>query len=568
MPAVVLYAAGMPDPTRKRCTQATVAALGILAALAAPARGAGAVEALRYTLRPDPEAGVLHVELLWETRGRRISGLRIARDWGPIRNVPGMLRDLRFLGARAKRAGGLWTLRHEKNATIRCSYTVDPQHRAFDEPRWAHVPITTRDVFCGMGPAFLLTPHPGGVAPQRYEVVLRWVLPKGWRAACSWGVGAHVGATLRAEDLRRSVYVAGRLVTRATKDAPGRVHVAVAGQFRFTADELLARARRIIDAQCAFVGETDFPDFVITLVAVGPPAGDGPAKLTGSGMYHSFALFLAPESRLSDAVEHLFAHELFHFWNGQRLRPAEPTRHVAWLTEGLTDYYALRILFESGVWDARTFAAWINRHIREYHANPAIDASLDEIERHFWDRRDTVGEVVYQRGLLLGLRWHRKAREAGVADGLDALLRRLLAAARADANLRVRNAMVRALGVELYGAWFGEEFDRFVIRGETIRVPADALLPELRGESQTVYAFDPGFDVPASVRRRRVVGLRRGSAAERAGLHEGDVLVAASVREDPDVPVKLTIRRDGRLRTIRYLPRGRAMVVMQFEPAK
>lgn len=558
----------MRNPTRKRCMWAMIAVLSSLAPLSAPGARAQTVEALRYTLRPDPEAGVLHVELVWETRGRRISGLRLARDWGPIRNVPGMLRNLRFVGARAKREGGLWTLRHAKDATIRCSYTVDPQHRAFDEPRWAHVPITSRDVFCGMGPAFLLTPHPGGVAPERYEVVLRWELPDGWTAACSWGVGRHVGATLRAEDLRRSVYVAGRLVTRSTKQAAPQVGVAVAGRFAFTADALLARARRIIDAECAFVGETDFPDFVITLVAVGPPADNGPTKLTGSGLYHSFALFLAPGSRLTDAVEHLFAHELFHFWNGERIQPAEPARRVAWLTEGLTDYYALRILFESGIWDDQTFATWINRHIREYHANPAIHASLDEIERHFWDRRDTLGEVVYQRGLLLGLRWHRKAREAGVADGLDALLHRLLAAARADANLRVTNAQVRALGTELFGAWFGQEFDRFVIRGETIRVPADALLPKLRGESKTVYAFDPGFDLPASVRQRRVVGLRRGSAAERAGLREGDVLVAASVRDDPDTPVKLTVRRGGKLRTIRYLPRGRAMVVMQFEPVR
>ena len=176
--------------------------------------------------------------------------------------------------------------------------------------------------------------------------------------------------------------------------------------------------------------------------------------------------------------------------------------------------------------------------------------------------------MVYQRGLLLGLRWHFKAREAGVADGLDALLTRLLARARADRGLRVSNAMIRTLGVEICGPWFGQEFDRYVLRGETIRVPADALLPELRGQSRTVYAFDPGFDVAASVQARRVIGLRAGSPAARAGLREGDTLVAASIRDDPDVPVRLTVRRDGKLHTIRYLPRGRAMVVVQFEPAR
>ncbi len=554
----------MTSAWRKSCPPPVVVAvvLGVAAA-----RGQEP-ESLHYRLRPDPQAGVLHVELVWQTRGRTLSALRVARSWGPIRDVPAMLHDLRFSGATARRDGSLWKLRHRKGATIRCRYTVDPGHRAFDRAELAHAPITSRDLFCGMGPAFLMTPHPGGVAPQRYEVILRWILPEGWTAACSWGVGRHVGATLRAEDLRRSVYLAGRMVTRTHQRDGRRVSVAVAGRFAFSPEALLDRATTIIDAECAFVGETDFPDYVITLVAVGPPAGSGPTRLTGNGLYNSFAMFLAPESELTDAVDHLFAHELFHYWLGERVRPAEPTRLVSWFIEGLTDYYALRILHDSGLWTAATYAKWINRHIREYHANPAIHATPDEIERQFWTRRDTVGEVAYQRGLLLGIRWHAAARAAGVGGGIDRLLHRLLTQARVNPQLRVSNPLLRSMGVDLFGPWFGREFDRFVLRGETIHLPADALLPALRGESKTVYAFDPGFDVSASLRQRRVTGLTPGSAAARAGLKDGDILLGWSITGDPDKPVRLTIRREGRVRMIEYLPRGRPMVVMQFEPAR
>ena len=59
---------------------------------------------------------------------------------------------------------------------------------------------------------------------------------------------------------------------------------------------------------------------------------------------------------------------------------------VYWFTEGLTDYYALRILRESGFWKQRLYAKWINRHIREYFHNPAIGATNDQIRKEFWSR--------------------------------------------------------------------------------------------------------------------------------------------------------------------------------------
>ena len=119
-----------------------------------------------------------------------------------------------------------------------------------------------------------------------------------------------------------------------------------------------------------------------------------------------------------------------------------------WFSEGLSDYYALRILFESGRWSAGKYAKWINKHIAEYQHNPARNADNDAIRRGYWSKRNTVGEVAYQRGLLLGLRWHKLARDNGQRDGLDRLFKTLVQRARTR-GFKLSNAKIRRAGVEL-----------------------------------------------------------------------------------------------------------------------
>ncbi|QRK09615.1 hypothetical protein JQX13_05640 [Archangium violaceum] len=54
--------------------------------------------------------------------------------------------------------------------------------------------------------------------------------------------------------------------------------------------------------------------------------------------------------------------------------------------------------------------------------------------------------------------------------------------------------------------------------------------------------------------------LRPGSAAEQAGVKEGDKLLSMTpleeVRPHPERPMELTVERDGQPLRIRYTPRG------------
>lgn len=522
---------------------------------------------LAYVLTPLPDEGRLRVEITWDDPGRRASRLAALERWGSVDDVPGLLSEVTFdPPATARQEGRRWIITHPVGKPVVCRYTVKADHPDGDWSYSFH-PLLTRDYFHGIGATFLLTPELPDGQPRDIPTTLRWELPKRWRGAvCSWGTGPACAARMTASDLTHSVYLAGdlTLVTRTVMDRP--LTVALRDKFAFDADALADLAAGIIEDERRFMEDRDFPPYLVTAIPLGEVLPRGSSRLQGTGLYRSFAAFAAPKATLGEPIEHLFAHELFHYWNGRILDREPPPERVYWFSEGFTDYFALRILYASGRWNASRFAEWINRHVAGYFRNPARNATNDDIQRNFWRQRETVGEIAYQRGCLLALRWHFLARQHGVSGGVDLLFRALVHRAQ-ETGFRISNERLRDEGVNLLGEWFGPDFDRFVTRAETIELPADALAPDFTGTVKPIYSYDPGFD-ETSYADKRVRGLKPGSSAEQAGLRDGDELLGWDVRPDPDFKAKVTVRRGALKQTIAYYPRGERYDVLQFSPAR
>lgn len=446
-------------------------------------------ETLTYTLTPEPEAGRLRVTLNWQTADRTTSLLCTAPRWGSVADVPALIGAMQTRGGAINREGtACWTIQHPRRALVEIRYTVDPRASNISAET-PHQPTTAQHFFHGIGSTFLLTPQPASGMPGSYEVLLRWELPPGWQAVCSWGLGRTAGAVLPVDVLRDSVYLAGDLEQETASLASGNeMRVAVAGKFAFSAADVARFAVQVAEVQARLMQDTAFPSQLVTVVPV-IDRRHGVGALTGNGLYNSVTLMLPEGIALTEAVEHVFAHELFHHWNGRTLRPADPPELVAWFTEGLTDYYALRSLYMSSRWDAATYARWLNRHLAAYAVNPARKAPDAVLRGRMTAEPATYGELPYQRGLALGLRWHRLAQEhaagkrgaGGTSEAFDALLCKLLAQARRGAD-RVTNLSIRSAGTTKLGQWFGPEFDRYVNNAETVEVPLDALAPALIGE--------------------------------------------------------------------------------------
>jgi predicted metalloprotease with PDZ domain len=185
----------------------------------------------------------------------------------------------------------------------------------------------------------------------------------------------------------------------------------------------------------------------------------------------------------------------------------------------------------------------------------AANAPLSELSK-----TDPVARATLMaRGALYALREAAvlRARTKG-ERGLDAVLAAMVHQAEESKQPAFAvSAWLDAVGKDDPDA--ARTFDAIVVRGEPVVLPPGALGPCFTAGTGDYVAFDAGFDVDATriSRDGRVVGVRPGGPAVKAGLQQGDVVESMQAREgDASVPVKLVVTRAGAKVTITYSPRG------------
>jgi predicted metalloprotease with PDZ domain len=99
-----------------------------------------------------------------------------------------------------------------------------------------------------------------------------------------------------------------------------------------------------------------------------------------------------------------------------------------------------------------------------------------------------------------------------------------------------------------------------MVGGTVLVPPANLYAPCLTVVTHPVRPFQLGFARTSLNDDRVVRNLEPGSAAETAGVRNGDVIVEAgdinAVRKDQALELKLTLRRGETTTTVSYLPRG------------
>ena len=247
----------------------------------------------------------------------------------------------------------------------------------------------------------------------------------------------------------------------------------------------------------------------------------------------------------------LIAHEMAHTWP----KMAGDHPQTAWYTEGTAEYYSTLLSLRAGTIDHARFLSLINLKAEAYYTSPFLSMSNTEVGTQFWtDGR--AQRVPYERGFLYlaGLDAQLKAASNG-ARSVDDLVLDVLKAQRGGAEVGV--PAWRAMVVKALGAPAGQAFDDMVA-GKLIVPPGTTYGPCFQMVPTSLRPFDMGFD---GMRPGVVGGLRAGSAAELAGLREGDVVVkatpASQLRENPAMLAEMAVMRDGQPLTIRFLPRGK-----------
>jgi predicted metalloprotease with PDZ domain len=316
--------------------------------------------------------------------------------------------------------------------------------------------------------------------------------------------------------------------------------------------QFLHDLEKIVRAETRMWGAPEFETYTFLIhFAADDHSGDGMEHLTSTQVIEPGALSEpnAYQGALSTA-----AHEFFHVWNVKRLRPVELgpwdfTRplntRAMWIAEGLTSYYGNLMLRRAGLWDDTQFLSYLGRLIGGIENAPgsrlmsAEESSLSapfldgEVHRQRTNLANTAISY-YPKGATLGLTLDLLIRQkTNGRASLDEVMRRMyeefyVKSPKATYYLRGRGYTsedFERVASEVAGTDLNDFFKRYV-RGVEVPPYDEALAGVGLRLTRTPAPEPDSAGITLNGQSMEIVSIRNGSAAEDAGLKQGDVLLS------------------------------------------
>lgn len=535
--------------------------------------------AYRFHLVMNPELAV-EVDVAFTGAPAGSTELHVAREWGGVTNGGEDIFDLTVRDGRGEPLAvehpepNVWRVQHDPGEPLTAAYRLLPNAYQTDpDPGVNRRPILNDHLLHFLGEQVLVRPvYLEDEAPHAVSLAWNGFEEAGWKVATSFGIGSGPhAAAVRLGQLTEAVYLAGeaRILVRTVKGYP--VYTAIAGtDWEFTDDAFADLVAHVVELERGFFEDYDHPYYLVTVIPVGV-ASPGSWSLGGTGLTDSFAIAMLPGSGLGEGsggrigVPGLLAHEMFHDWNGHTIRNADPEELVYWFSEGFTNFYARRLMVRGGLMDVDGYAASVNRALAGLYTSAVRDAPNERIREDFWNDPE-VKNLPYLRGDVIAMVLDHAIRNASSGKrSLDDFMRSLVEAGRRGE--RVSTESLLADVAEAAGPGTAEQIRAIVEDGALPELDAATFAPCLEMTTEMVEGFELGFDYERSTKERAVRGLVPGSAAEKAGLVEGQALAGWSIHfGDAAAPVTLTVRTEDGKAKLTYLPASEPRPVPQFRP--
>ncbi|MDQ1155512.1 hypothetical protein [Brevundimonas sp. SORGH_AS_0993] len=403
----------------------------------------------------------------------------------------------------------------------------------------------------GVGNTFILLPE----VETNYRVALRWDLAglgEGARATSSYGEGDVDLGEGAADRLSSTAFMAGPMHREPETVSEAGFSAAWLGETPFEARPLMVWTHRLHGWMSRFFAEPGDPPYRV-FMRFNPINAGGGVALTRS--------FLVTYNAQTDPedLKTTLSHEMIHTWTQWDGRGQ-------WYGEGVAVYYQALLPFRAGLMSADAYLADINDTARRYYSNPLNDTPDDQIAARFWDD-SRIRVLPYDRGALYFATVNGMIRRAsGGARSVDDLIAEMNRRRRAGETVD-EAAWVALLVGELGEA--GRDLHRAMKAGALMTPEPGDYGPCFTREVGKARRFELGFDPRSLVGDVKTIrGLIPGSAADQAGLRNGDVVTYAvamdAVQGDQTRRLTLQTTRDGRTFPVTYLPRGEEVDVYQW----
>lgn len=336
----------------------------------------------------------------------------------------------------------------------------------------------------------------------------------------------------------------------------------VAGHFESDLERVAGDLRQLCETEVDFFGRpAPFASYSFLTLAVGSGYGGLEHRASSSLMCNRDDLPKVGEPGTPKEYQRflaLAAHEYFHAWHVKRTKPAAfmPYRldrrnhtRLLWVFEGITTYYQDLLLLRSGLVGVKAYLRRLGELVTRVYRTPGrfrqsiAAASFDAWDHLYKPDANTpnAGVSYYAKGALTALALDLTLRSLPEpAVSLDDVVRELWGRYGAR-GIGVPEEGFERLAEDMSGGRLGNFF-ACAVRGTedlpladllrrfalTLHLRARAGLADSGGTPEEEGA--PGVDLGAAVRARdeglELVAVLDGTAAQRAGLNPGDVLIA------------------------------------------
>ncbi len=431
-------------------------------------------------------------------------------------------------------------------------------------PRGAAPPLDLRSdsgAFSGAGETFLVLPESDSPTPAFQPIEVRWNLgdmAKGSVGVSSFGSGdVTVSGTGGLRSLQSSFFMAGKVELYPQTPPRTGFFSAWHGTAPFDLRELMNSEEKLYAFYGKFFKRPPTAPYGVFLRENPVNAGGG-MELSGS-----FVATFGPKTKL-DELKITLAHEMLHTFVGGLEKPEGLVS--SWFSEGMAVYYARLLSWRAGQITPAQFLEDLNTTAGRYYTDALIASPNAEIPARFW--ADTRVRVLpYDRGSMYFAVVDGEVRAASSGKRtLDDLLLAML-------NRRQQKLPVdEASWVDLVTRELGErgktEFEA-MLAGATQLPEPGGFGPCFTRTRKMLRRYQLGFEPKVLIEPKRIVrGLIPGSAAERAGLRDGDEITQPvpqdRIQGEQDGVLTLKLLRDGKPLDISYVPRGEAVEAYQW----